>query len=271
MGATKSPDTSAVYAWHPFTFAGVAGLAMAPLWKFRLVRFVMAVFSVVCVSWAMQDAVLRTIRQAVQHLPDSGAMQAGKLDWPGPPVVQLAHGTVLTIVVDQGFTGDAGQVTDWQVVFGKGEAHFHSVYGFYTMPYAPQWDFSTSRNALEPWWGAWEPMLLAGFAGGALIFFFLVWGALGFLYGMLLRVLVYFIDRQADFPACWRAGQATLFSGALLLDIALIFYAQGRLDLLGLAFAFALHLVVPWIFMMGVPWCFPQLYSRHNNPFAARE
>ena len=267
-----NPPSQASYsAWQPLTFAGVAGLAMARPWRFRLLRFLMAVFSAVCLVWFANGTVFQAVRDAIQHLPGAGGIQEGKLEWPGPPVLILAQGTVVTIVVDEAFSGDAGQVTDWQVVLGKTEVRFYSVFGYLSLPYRPAWSLPLGRDALEPWWGAWEPILQAGLAGCALVFFLVVWGAIGLAYGGLLRVYAYFLDRKTSFAICWRAGQASLFSGALLLDAALLLYGQGRLDLIGLAFAFGLHLVVPWVYLLAVPWLFPPLYSMGHNPFAARE
>ena len=115
-------------------------------------------------------------------------------------------------------------------------------------------------------------MILAGIAAGSLIFFLVVWGVLGGVYGLLLGIYAYFLDRQATLGACWRAGQAALFPGALLLDAAIVLYGLKQLDLIGLAFAFGLHLVLAWVYLVAAPLHFPRLQAaRGRNPFAAPE
>jgi hypothetical protein len=271
MGEPNPSSVPAFSAWQPLTFAGVAGLAMAPQWRFRLIRFVMAVFSTVCVTWFASVVFLQVMRHAIDRFPGSGSLRDGHLEWTGAQAIVLSQGTVLTVVMDPELTGEAGQVTDWQIAFGKNTIRFSSIFGYTSTPYPPTWSFTLSRDALEPWWGAWEPIIMAAIAGCSMLFFLIVWGAIGAVYGLFLRLYSYFLDRQIDFGACWRAGQTSLFSAALLLDAALLLYGHGRLDFLGLAFAFGLHFVIPWFYLLGAPLRFPPLYSKGRNPFAARE
>lgn len=258
-------------AWQPLTFAGVAGLATASLWRFRLIRFLMAVFSTICVTWFVNVALLETVRDAIEHLSSTGYIRDGRMEWSGPPVAILAQGTVVTIVVDTALAGDAGQVTDWQIILGRQEARLCSIFGYTPVPYPAKWSLPIRLEALQPWWGAWEPAILAAVAGGAMLFFLIAWATIGLGYGLLLRIYCYFLDRKANFGTCWRAGQASLFSGALLLDAALLLYGHGRLDLIGLVFAFGLHAVIPWLYLLGAPLHFPPLNSMGANPFAARK
>lgn len=274
MSNLKSSSESAAIlsGWQPFTFGGVAGLALGPRWRFGLVRFVLALTSTICVVWFCNVVFAEAIRQAIDHLSDTGAIHHGQMEWSGPPVVVLVRGPIVTILIDPALSGEAGQVTDWQVELGRQTMRFRSIFGFSEIPYAPAWSFPLTREALEPWWGAWEPVILAGIAAGSLLFFLVVWGVLGGVYALFLGVYGYFLDRRVTVAVCWRAGQAALFPGALLLDAAIVLYGLKQLDFIGLAFAFGLHLVIAWVYLVVTPLDFPRLQAaRARNPFAARE
>jgi hypothetical protein len=181
-----------------------------------------------------------------------------------------AQHPMVTVIVDLDFAGTAGQVTDWQIELSRRSWRFRWVFGYADFPYRPEWNVPLNREDLGPWWGAWEPAVLAGIAAGTLILLLLVWCVLGAFYGLFMRGYGYFLDRNAGLMACWRAGQASLWTGALILDAALVLYGLKQLDFIGIVFAFGLHVIIAWFYVVAAPLYFPLLTpARPHNPFAA--
>ena len=257
--------------WLPITFSGVASLALGPKWRFRVVRLILAVASSVVVTWYWQAVVARSIRSSVWHLTSQGAIQGGRLEWTGPPTAVLCESPHLSILISLNGGEEAGQVTDFQIELGRTAFRFRSMFGKFALPYRPEWRLDLRRETLEPWWGAWEPALLAGVFCASVLGLHLIWMSLGAFYGLGMWLYVLYLDRAAGWGVCWRASQAALVPGALLIDLAIVGYSVAQIDLLGFLFAAGLHFVVGWIYLILAPWHFPRVKPapRSRNPFAA--
>lgn len=259
--------------WQPFTFAGVAGLALAPRWRLQLVQTVMAIVSTVCVVWFLKLACVDAIREAIHQLPATGDIHHGRLAWTGPPPTVLVRHLLLSIVVDMDGDGNAGQLTDWQLELRQNGVRFRSILGYVDAPYPPRLTLVLDRDELEPWWGAWEPGILAAAAALSLLGLLLTWALLGAVYAPFVRLYAFLIDRRANLGVCWRLGRAALMPGAFLFDAALVFYGLKQLEFIGLLFAFALHLALAWPYLLMAPSHLPSFrptWRATDNPFAKK-
>ncbi|MHB8519574.1 MAG: hypothetical protein ACYDH9_02340 [Limisphaerales bacterium] len=258
-------------AWQPLTAGGVAAFAHASARRLLLAELGVAVIVSAGIVWFLATAWFPVITDAIEQLPDRGAIRQGRLDWSGASPVALAGNGFLSIVLDLDATGGLGPASDVQGAFGKTGLTLCSVFGCLTVGYPVRWTISFSRAELGPWWGAWRPVILA--AAGLLISLGLLlgWSLLALLYAAPVRLVAFFLDRDLGRGGAWRLASAALMPGALLLAAAVVLYGRHRLDLVGLIVLCGLHLVVGWMYLVLAPVRLPRqamAAGESRDPFA---
>lgn len=261
-----------VSAWQPLTTGGVAAFAHAAWGRLLLTELGVAVIVSAAIVWFLATAWVPVITQAIEQLPDEGAIRQGRLDWSGASPVALSGNGFLSIVVDLDATGELGQASDVQGAFGKTGVTLCSVFGCLTVGYPAHGTIPFSRAELGPWWGAWRPVVLA--VAGLLISLGLLlgWSVLALLYAAPVRLVAFYLDRDLGRGGAWRLASAALMPGALLLAAAVVFYGLHRLDLAGLIVFCGLNLVVGWVYLILAPVRLPRLpvaAGGSRDPFAA--
>lgn len=267
------PDEPQRTAWQPLTPRGVAAFARAPIGRLILVQFVFALLVAVVVVWFLRTAWFPTIREAIRHLPADGEIQSGKLDWYDPSPEPLAEGHFLAFVVDTNHTGTLSPA-QVQVEFGRNDILFYSLAGYWDWPYPADWNFGLNRTEAEPWWGAWQaPLQWLAFAG-TLLWCFVSWALLAIIYAVPVWLGGFFANRDLNLLRSWKLAGAAQMPGALVLTAGIVLYGFGVLDLVGLAAAVAVHILVSWTYLpLGVRAA-PRLASRgseNKNPFVGNE
>jgi hypothetical protein len=129
-----------------------------------------------------------------------------------------------------------------------------------------------NRPVLEPWWGAWEPILLGLVAILVAAALLLSWALLATVYFALARLIAFFADRHLDWRGSWRLASAALMPGALLLNAAIFFYGLGVVDLIRFLVLAVLHLVLGWIYLVVSSLLLPRSPTAtpcQVNPFAS--
>lgn len=265
----SDPQPSA--PWQPLTFGGVAAFARARLGRLLLVESIFAALVAVAVMVVIHTGWGSAIERAIAELPEQGLLAGGRLDWRGPSPEILAENSLLSLVVDLEHSGVTGQVADLQVEFGRADFRLASSAGYYfAMAYPAAWSTPFNRRALEPWWGAWKPVVLVGAGAAVYLWLMLTWAALGLVYSFPVRFLALWADRDAGRAAAWRAGAASLMPGCLLLAVAIALYGLQLLPLPGLLLAFAAHFVVGWVYVVGAAFRLPKIQGTEKtagNPF----
>ncbi len=82
----------------------------------------------------------------------------------------------------------------------------------------------------------------------------------------------YFANRDLSLQSGWRLAGAALMPGALLMILGILLYDFGVLDLTGLGFVAAGHVVLGWIYLLISPLFLPRhptAAESGKNPFAA--
>lgn len=265
-----SEPTPTPTAWEPLTPRGVAAFAHATSNRLFLVQFIVAVAVAVTVVWFLQDAWFPIVRQAITRLPDRGEIRAGKLDWTADSPRLLAEGTFLAFIVDLNHSGTLRSPAHVQVEFGQENFRVRSLLGYVEIDYVSNGVTSFNRVELIPWWGAWRPQLL-GIAGALTIAgLMVIWFALAVIYATPVWLLVFYVNRDLRPVQCWRLAGAALMPGALLMAVGILLYGFGVVDLVGLGFIFAGHLVLGWIYLFLCPLFLPRCAERMTkNPFGA--
>jgi hypothetical protein len=137
--------------------------------------------------------------------------------------------------------------------------------GFVQIAYPRGWVVGFNRVELGPWWGAWEPALLALAAGATIGGLLLSWAALATVYCWVAWLIGLFAKRDLSLRGSWWLAGAALMPGALFMTGAMFLYGLGAIDLVRLAFAQAVHFVLGWVYLVISPFWLPR------HPAAARE
>ena len=197
-------------------------------------EFVMAALAAAIIVWFLASAWIPAIRQTVKQLPAQSGIREGKLQWPGTAPVRLAEGKFLSILVNPGPSMEMGQTADLQWEFQGEELRLRSLFGYVSVPYPTGWIIALNRSEFEPWWGAWEPAILAG--AGVLVVCSLLfgWSVLAAAYLWPVLAVAWLADRHVNLATAWKLGSAALMPGAALMSGAILLYGLGRLPLVGL-------------------------------------
>ena len=249
----------------------MAAFAHVRLGRLLVVQFIVAVLAAVAVDWFLAHGCFPTISTAIKQLPDQGEIRAGQLDWHGEAPVLLAEGGFLAFDVDLEHTGQIHSPAQVQIEFGRKTIRVFSLLGYREWNYPPGWIVAFNRTDLEPLWGAWKPDILAITAGAVIVGLMLSWAVLAAVYFLPVWLICFFADRDLNFRQSWRLAGAALMPGALLLTVAIAFYALGVLDLIQMGFAFGAHLVLGWIYLFISPLFLRQVSpAEKQNPFLTK-
>jgi hypothetical protein len=271
--ATSTPVERAPFAWQPLTPRGVAAFAPATLSRLLLVELMVAMLAAGAIVWLLGVAWFPTIRQAIRHLPEQGAIRGQQLVSPLNLAQTLAETNFLMIVVDLEKQRNATQTSDFLVEFHKTNDHICSIFGCLLFDYPKGWNVEFNRPKLTPWWEAWEPIFLGLTAVFVIAGLFFSWALLATIYCGVVRLLGFFKDRDLNWRSSWRLASAALMPGALMFTAGIFGYGLGVVDLIRLVLLFVLHLVVGWVYLAISPWFVPRLPSvvpPGVNPFVSQ-
>ena len=265
-----APECKSQFAWQPLTPQGVAAFARASLGRLLVVQSVIASLVAAAVLWFLATCWFPVIRQSIDVLPDTGQIRSGVLEWPGSSPVRLAEGHFLAIVVDVSQTGLARSTAQVSAEFDRTGWRVFSFFGFVELPYPSSTSLPFNRKELLPWWGAWNPFILAGVAAFVISGLMLTWCLLASLYSLPVWVIGFFGDRDLSMKSSWRLAGAALLPGSLFMAGCILFYALGYIDLFQLGLGWAVHLVIGWIYLFWGAICAPRAVDSEavkTNPF----
>jgi hypothetical protein len=257
-------------SWQPITLGGVASFARGSFGRLFFVQLVVALLVAGSVSVFLATAWFPVVEKAIARLPEKGTIRRGQLDWAGPSPCVLADATFLSIAVDVENAQPTGQSADVQWELHRDRFRIQSLFGYLDIPYPKVWTIALNRAEVEPRWGAWKPFLLLGIGAGVVIGLMAIWQVLATFYSLPLRLLTFYADRDVGWPGCWRMAGAAQLPGALLMSGGILLYGFNRLNLIGLLFAWLLHLVIGWIYAGIAPARLPRVAGslrRRDNPF----
>jgi hypothetical protein len=256
------------FAWEPVTPRGVAAFARASLERLVVVQSVFALLAVFTVVSLLANGFFPTVDAAIASLPDRGDIVRGKLVWPGDSPKVLAEGHFLSFDVDARHDSRMRLPAHFQFEFGEDSLVIVSLLGEMEAPYPPDKSFYFNRTDLRPAWGAWAPDILGLAAIGTFFGLLLTWWLLATIYFLPVWLVGFFSDRELNFRAAWKLASAALLPGALLMALGLALYGLGVFDLVQLAFAFTMHLIIGWIYIFISPMFLDRVTEKEkNNPF----
>jgi hypothetical protein len=233
-----------------------------------VVQAIVALLGAAAVVWILSDGIFPTVNAAIGQLPDTGEIHGGKLDWRDDSPVLLAEGRILAISVDLEHGGSLRSPADFQFEFGADSVRVFSLFGETELAYPPGYIIAANQTDARPAWGAWAPDILGLAAIGTFFGLLLVWALLATIYFLPVWLICLFTNRDLTFRASWKLAGAALMPGALLLSVSLVLYDLGGFDIVQLSFAFAMHLVIGWIYLFVSPMFLNRaLPAEEKNPF----
>ncbi len=257
-------------AWQPLTPRGAAAFARASVARVFLAGFIIASLSAAAVVWFVASAWFPEIVAAIGQLPDTGTIRR-QLPSSYTNAHVLAGGRFLSFAIDPKNESRASQSGDIQVEMHRMDWEACSFLGCWSFTYPEGWEIEFNQTALEPWWGAWSPFILAGLALSALVVLLVWWVLLATVYFIPVWIYAYFANRDLGLGGSWRLCAAGLMPGALLLALSLALYGLGVIGLLPFCFVAAFHVVLGWIYCLICPFCLPRVAPHlRGNPFARR-
>lgn len=260
-------------AWQPFTFPGVAAFAQAPGLQLFLFQVVAAALSAASLIWFLAHCWCPVITQAVEKLPSSAGVTNGALS--GFTAVLNSENRFLSIAFAQQEDADLGQIADLQVTLRGGRVTVSSLLssalGSLQFDYDKTSTLDLSRSHMEPLWGAWQQVTLAGVGIATIILLLILWWLLATLYTPVAKFIAWFCDRRLSWPQAWRLASAALFPGAMIMAAGILFYGWERVDIFGLAFLVVVHFLAGWVYLVAAPIFTPRQspLPPKPNPFAA--
>lgn len=234
---------------EPFTPRGVAAFARAPLGRLFLTQFIIAILVGGVMVWFLHATIFPVVQTAINHLPDTGEIRSGRLQWPPGSPQLLAESRCLAFVVDPQHAGNIKTTADVQLEFGAKTVRSSGLLGYVEADYPAAGNYPFNRTELGPRWGAWRAEVLFFAFALTVIGLLVIWSVLATFYFPPVWLLAHFTGRDLNFRQSWRLSGAALMPGALLMAAAILLYGSGFLDLIALGFIFGAHLVLSWIYL----------------------
>lgn len=259
-------------AWQPLTPRGVAAFVETTCGRVVLVELFFALLAAASVVWFLHDDWFPTIREAISHLPSRGEIRQGELKWHEETPTLLAASRFLSFTVDADHTGKEGHEAHVCAEFGRNELRLVSLFGYVPIRYPKNSVIAFNRPELDPWWGAWRPMILAIVALFVIAYLFICWFVLATLYSFVALLIAFFANRKLTWKESWKLSSAALMPGALFLTLAIVAYGMGLIDLIRLGFGFGFHLVIGWAYLGVSPFFLPlhpAVQAQKKNPFGS--
>jgi hypothetical protein len=266
----ESPPEPSPPKGFPVTFGGVASFAETGWGRLLGWQFLMAlalggaVLLVLARHWAP------VVDSAMTQLPAETGWRDGAMVWPDDKPVELGRNNYFCLIVDPAGTARQGQLADVQVELRREDWLLGSVFGYFELNYAPG-DLPLLREELAPWWGARRPFLLLALGAGAGAVAWLGWLALGFVGGMVVRSVAFYVNRQCPTGGGWRLAAAAQLPAALLMAVGVLCYALGLLPWMGLLVLMPLAALVAWAYLFFAPFFLPRIEATDPNPFEGED
>lgn len=252
----------------------MAAFAQASWGRLFLAQVFFALLCAASAVWFLEHCYAPVIAQEIKIMPEGASLANGQLA--GVPGVQFSGTKFLSIAITADEDADLDQSADLQIALRRNHVVISfilsSALGSLEFDYDKPSALDLSRSHLEPWWGAWRPVLLAGAGLAVAAWLLLLWPVLACIYAPAAKLAAWFWDRQLSWPGAWRLAGAALLPGAALLAAGLVLYGLQMVDIFGLGYFGSVHFLVGWVYLLVAPAFAPRLSSANisRNPFIIR-
>jgi hypothetical protein len=272
--APMQPDAlKKKFAWQPLTPSGLARFASVKPGRVLVVQFVFAVMACAVIMRIFYATWIPVMNKAVRELPMQGEIRNGRLAMENAAPRILAENRFFGLAIDPRHAGEARTAAHVDAELGARDLRLYSLSGYLTFAY-PTYRIALNHDETIPAWGAWRPATIAVTGGVALVWLFALWLVLQSIYIWPVWFLGFMANRELSFRGAWCVSGAALMPGALFFTLSLIIYGLGWLDLIQLAAAAAIHLVIGWIYLPFAIAKTPKTLEKgapKENPFSGAQ
>jgi hypothetical protein len=249
----------------------VAAFALHRWRRVFLAQALTAVLFASAAVWFLGKCCAPVITLEVQKMPEGACLTNGRLA--GFPATLASESKFLSITIATDEDADLDQSADLQIALRRDHADISSLLssalGSVEFSYSGLSGLDLSRSVLDPWWGAWRPVLLAAAGLAVAVALLLVWSALAWICTPAAKLAAWFFDCQLSWPGAWRLACAALLPGAVLLASGVVLYGSEMVDVFVLGYFGIVHFLVGWVFLVAAPAFLPRMSSekKKSNPF----
>lgn len=218
------------------------------LWR---TQWLIAVLSAVCLGLLAWTAWVPVIERAARALPDEVALNGGQLKWPTAESRVLSESPFLGFAVELNPEATTSRIADIQLVLGAQSFTVQGLFGAASFPYPPTVQIETGRVAATAWWGAWNWVVVLGFALSVVFTLMGIWWVLATFYWPVSCLLQGLLRQRFALGMAWKLAAAALLLGALVISLGTVMYTFMAIRVPGLLAFFALHLLAGWL---GLAW-----------------
>ena len=269
--SSPPPPPAPPEAWQPFTFGGVAAFARARWRRLFVAQAAAALLFAAATVWFLGHCYAPVITQEIQKMPKSAGLADAQLS--GLPGITISGSKFLSIAIAADDSAELDQSADLLIALRGRHVEISSILssalGSLEFDYPPPWTLDLSRSHLEPWWGAWRPVILAVAGLAAAVGLILLWTVLAWVYAPAAKLIAWFLDRRLSWSGAWRLACAALLPGAVLMALGLVLYGRQMVDVFGLGYFGAVHFLAGWVYLLAAPAFAPRSSSAtaNRNPF----
>lgn len=270
--AATEPTAKRPAAWQPLSPAGIARFADASFGRVFLMQLIAALIATAAICWFVSAAWFPQVRAAINRLPPTGQIHQGQLLLPAGSAGVLSDSRLLGFSINPESHPPATLASDLRIQFHDSYVAICSLFGCINYPYPPGYVIDFNRPEMQPWWGAWEPIIIGMLALGVALALLLSWLVLATLYFPVAWLIAFFADRHLSWGGSWRLASASLMPGALLLIGGVLAYGVQAIDVIRFLVLVCLHVAIAWIFLVVSIFALPRIDTasvRARNPFSA--
>ena len=110
----------------------------------------------------------------------------------------------LGMVVDPDEPATLTVASDLRLQFRKEHLSICSLLGCWVYPYPKGYVVELNRPEAEPWWGAWQPIILGFVTVGLPLLLLFWWAALATIYSPIAWLIAFYADRALTLGGSWR-------------------------------------------------------------------
>lgn len=240
-------------AWQPFTGGGIAAFAHASTTRTLVVQATAAALVGAVFVGSITTAWFPVLERGMQSLPAQASIRASTLNWPDARARRLAENAALEWVV-RPTSGPApnalGQSSDIRLELQRHGFRIQGPLGHWDQPYPSSWEVPLGRIPALAAWQSWKPYL--GLAVGSGVAFLLIacWWLMAAAYCIPAWLVAHLFGKRPSLAQAWRLASAALLMGAVVGAAGVAAYAHGLIRIPGLVASQAIHVPVPWLWLL---------------------
>lgn len=242
-------------AWQPFTGGGIAAFANASTTRTILVQGIAAGLVGAVFVGGLSTAWFPVIERGIQALPSQAAIRSGTLHWPDWHARRLAENPALEWVVRPAPTraqahDPLGQSSDLRIELRRSAFRVQGPLGHVEQPYPSHWDVPLGRIPAMAAWQSWKPYLRLGVGVAAACLLVACWWLMAAAYSIPAWLVAHLFGKRPSLAQAWRLSSAALLMGAVVGAAGVAAYAHGLIRIPGLLASQAIHVPVPWLWLL---------------------